>query len=85
MELVLVPLAIVAQAGICYLFIERISAASRDARRVFAHMPVAVSLSAALRNANRIAAALPDEEENVVAFRAWSQAGGERYKTGRVA
>ena len=87
MELALVPLALVAQAGICYLFIERMSAASRDARRLFAYRPVPVSLSASLRNADRIAAALPAEEDlpaAVVAFPARLQAG-KHDDTGRAA
>jgi len=86
MELALVPLAIVAQAGICYLFIERITAASRDARPLLAFRPVPVSLSASLRNADRIAAALPAEEDlpAVVAFPARPRSGSSD-DTGRAA
>jgi hypothetical protein len=68
MELVLVPLAIIVQAGISYLFIEKF-VGSRDARAVFA-VAGRQSLSQSLVRSTEVARGLPIEERGgaIVAF-----------------
>ena len=60
MELVLVPLALVIQFGISYLFIAKF-AGSRDARAVFA-VAGRGSLSQSLDRSTQLALALPEAE-----------------------
>ena len=76
MELVLVPLAIIVQAGLCYLFIEKFGA-SRDARAVFA-VAGRPSLSQSLVRSAQVAGSLPIEESGgaIIAFPGKARAVG---------
>jgi hypothetical protein len=81
MELVLVPLALVIQFGISYIFIEKFGG-RRDARAVVA-LAGRPSLSQSLVRSTEFALALPEDESgSLLAFPAASSGAGAASRYG---